>query len=102
MTGQAASLPTGIQATAAIVPGHYASEEQVSCALARLGKQAAAALIQGKLPTTKGIRSGESRRDLRDGMDRRAVPAAEANGRCRFSQGTFADYAPACRRSLVS
>ena len=59
MTGQAASLPTGIQATAAIVPGHYASEEQVARALARLGKPAAAALIQGKLPTTKGIRSGD-------------------------------------------
>ena len=59
MTGQAASLPTGIQATAATVPGHYASEEQVARALARLGKPAAAALIQGKLPTTKGIRSGD-------------------------------------------
>ena len=52
MIGQAASLPTGVQATAAIVPGHYASEEQVARALARLGKPAAAALIQGKLPTT--------------------------------------------------
>ena len=30
MTGQAASLPTGVQATAAIVPGHYAPEEQVA------------------------------------------------------------------------
>jgi Cap4 SAVED domain len=59
MTGQAATLPTGIQATAATVPGHYASEEQVARALARLGKPAAAALIQGKLPTTKGIRSGD-------------------------------------------
>jgi hypothetical protein len=59
MTGQAASLPTGIQVTAAIVPGHYASEEQVARALARLGKPAAAALIQGKLPTTKAIRSGD-------------------------------------------
>jgi hypothetical protein len=59
MTGQATGLPTGIQATAAIVPGHYASEEQVARALARLGKPAAAALIQGKLPTTKGIRSGD-------------------------------------------
>ncbi|WP_291997141.1 Hachiman antiphage defense system protein HamA [Candidatus Accumulibacter sp. ACC012] len=59
MTGQAASLLTGIQATAAIVPGHYASEEQVARALARLGKPAAAALIQGKLPTTKAIRSGD-------------------------------------------
>lgn len=59
MTGQAAQLPTGIQATAAIVPAHYASEEQVARALARLGKPAAAALIQGKLPTTKAIRSGD-------------------------------------------
>ncbi|MFU0505325.1 Hachiman antiphage defense system protein HamA [Pseudaminobacter sp. NGMCC 1.201702] len=59
MTGQAASFATGIQATAAIVPGHYASEEQVARALARLGKPASAALIDGKLPTTKAIRSGD-------------------------------------------
>lgn len=59
MTGQAATLPAGIQATAAIVPGHYASEEQVAHAFARLGKPAAAALIQNKLPTTKAIRSGD-------------------------------------------
>lgn len=59
MTGQASSLPTGIQATAGIVPGHYASEEQVARAFARLGKPAAAALIQSKLPTTKAIRSGD-------------------------------------------
>lgn len=59
MTGQAASLTTGIQATAAIVPSHYASEEQVARALLRLGKPAAAALIESKLPTTKQIRSGD-------------------------------------------
>jgi hypothetical protein len=59
MTGQAAMLNTGVHATAAIVPGHYASEEHVARALARLGKPAAAALIQGKLPTTKQIRSGD-------------------------------------------
>lgn len=59
ITGQVANLPTGIQVTAAIVPGHYASEEQVARALARLGKPAAAALIEGKLPTTKAIRSGD-------------------------------------------
>ena len=59
MTGQAANIATGIQATAAIVPAHYASEEQVARALARLGKPAAAALIEGKLPTTKQIRSGD-------------------------------------------
>lgn len=59
MTGQAASLAVGIKATAAIVPGHYASEEHVARALARLGKPAAAALIKGKLPTTKAMRSGD-------------------------------------------
>ncbi|MHC1481529.1 Hachiman antiphage defense system protein HamA [Frateuria aurantia] len=59
MTGQPERLPAGIQATAAIVPVHYASEEQVARALARLGKPAAAALIQGRLPTTKAIRSGD-------------------------------------------
>ncbi len=59
MTGKAASIATGIQATAAIVPAHYASEEQVARALVRLGKPAAAALIEGKLPTTKAIRSGD-------------------------------------------
>lgn len=59
MTSQAAHLSVGIQASAAIVPAHYASEEQVARALARLGKPEAAALIEGKLPTTKQIRSGD-------------------------------------------
>lgn len=59
MTGQAANLGVGIRATAAIVPSHYASEEQVARALVRLGKPAAAALIESKLPTTKQIRSGD-------------------------------------------
>ena len=72
MTGQAANLATGIQATAAIVPAHYASEEQVARALARLGKPAAAALIEGKLPTTKANPLGRPRRNLCDRMDRRA------------------------------
>lgn len=59
MTCQDARLPTAIEATAAIVPVHYASEEQIARAFARLGKPAAAALIQGKLPTAKAIRSGD-------------------------------------------
>lgn len=59
MTGQAARLSVGIQATAALVPAHYASEEQMARALARLGKPATAALIESKLPTTKQIRSGD-------------------------------------------
>jgi hypothetical protein len=59
ITGQAAHLAAGIQATAAIVPAHYASEEQLARAFVRLGKPAAAALIESKLPTTKQIRSGD-------------------------------------------
>ena len=59
LTGEIDKLEMGIGETAAVVPGHYAAEEQVSRALTRLGKPAAAALIQSKLPTTKGIRSGD-------------------------------------------
>jgi len=59
MTGDIANLPAGIQATALAVPNHYAAEEQVARALFRLGKPAAAQLIQNKLPTTKAIRSGD-------------------------------------------
>lgn len=59
MTVQAEKLQTAIQATAARVPTHYSSEEQVARALQRLGKPETAALIQGKLPTTKTIRSGD-------------------------------------------
>lgn len=59
MTGQPADFGTGIQATATVVPGHYASEEHIARALRRLRKPAAAALIEEKLPTTKAIRSGD-------------------------------------------
>lgn len=59
LTGEPANLATGIKATAKVIPAHYAAEEQISRALARLGKQAAATLIQDKLPTTKAIRSGD-------------------------------------------
>ena len=59
LTGRLANLATGTEATAKVVPAHYAAEEQISQALARLGKSAAAALIEGKLPTTKKIRSGD-------------------------------------------
>lgn len=59
ITAQTTHLGVGVQATAAIVPGHYASEEHLARALRRLGKPAAAALIEEKLPTTKAIRSGD-------------------------------------------
>lgn len=59
MTGNIANLPASIQAAASAVPGHYAAEEQVARAFFRLGKPAAAQLIQNKLPTTKAIRSGD-------------------------------------------
>jgi len=59
MTGEVGCLDNGIEATAAIVPGHYASEEHIARCLHRLGTQASADLIHEKLPTTKGIRSGD-------------------------------------------
>ena len=59
LTGSAAQLALGINATAAIVPGHYASEEHFARVLRLLDKPAAAAMIEQKLPTTKAIRSGD-------------------------------------------
>ena len=59
MTGQEERLSLGIQSTAAIVPGHYASEERVANALRRLGKPAAATIIEEKLPRTNRSRSGD-------------------------------------------
>ncbi|RYD94263.1 MAG: DUF1837 domain-containing protein, partial [Sphingomonadales bacterium] len=59
VTSSAAHLAFGIDATAAIVPGHYASEEHFARVLRLLGKPAAAAMIEQKLPTTKAIRSGD-------------------------------------------
>lgn len=59
ITAQPERVEVGVGATAAIVPGHYASEEHIARALRRLGKREAAALIDEKLPTTKNIRSGD-------------------------------------------
>lgn len=59
MTGRAADAAAGIQATAAALRGHYAAEEKIAGALARLGKPAAAKLITDLLPQTPQIRSGD-------------------------------------------
>lgn len=59
LTGQQDRIDAGVGSTASIVSGHYASEEHVARALRRLGKPAAADLIEEKLPTTKNIRSGD-------------------------------------------
>ncbi len=59
LTASPGNLETGIDQTAAVVAGHYAAEEKVAHVLARLGKLAAAKLIESKLPTTKAIRSGD-------------------------------------------
>lgn len=59
VTANAAHLAFGINATAAVLPGHYASEEHFARVLRLLGKPAAAAMIEQKLPTTKAIRSGD-------------------------------------------
>lgn len=59
MTTRPADVPAGIQATAAAVPSHYAAEERVARALARLGKVEAAKMVSELLPQTPQIRSGD-------------------------------------------
>lgn len=59
MSGDPARLNAGVAATAAIVPTHYAAEERMAGILRRLGKPAAAQFVEGKLPTSKSIRSGD-------------------------------------------
>ena len=59
VTARPADTNFGRDAVAAIVPGHYAAEEQVARILRRLGRPKSAAFIEGKLPTTKAIRSGD-------------------------------------------
>lgn len=59
VSARPADLSHGRAAVAAVVPGHYAAEEQIARILRRLGRPNAAAFIEGKLPTTKSIRSGD-------------------------------------------
>ncbi|MBB3475399.1 Hachiman antiphage defense system protein HamA [Sphingomonas sp. BK345] len=59
VTARAADTDFGRDAVAALVPGHYAAEEQVARILRRLGRPKSATFIEGKLPTTKSIRSGD-------------------------------------------
>lgn len=59
MTGRPADATVGIRATAAVVQVHYAAEERIARALARLGKTEAAKLITDLLPQTPQIRSGD-------------------------------------------
>lgn len=59
MTGRPADSATGIQVTATAVPAHYAAEERIAAALAKLGKAAAAKMITDLLPQTPQIRSGD-------------------------------------------
>lgn len=59
MTGRPADAATGIQVTATAVPAHYAAEERIAAALARLGKAAAAQMVTDLLPQTPQIRSGD-------------------------------------------
>lgn len=59
ISARAADMANGCIAVAAIVPDHYAAEEQVARILRRLGRPKAAAFIENKLPTTKSIRSGD-------------------------------------------
>ena len=59
LTCDPALLNTGVAAMAAVVPTHYAAAERVVGILRRLGKLEAAKYLEGKLPTSKRLRSGE-------------------------------------------
>lgn len=59
MTGRPADTAVGVQVTASAVPGHYAAEERIARALARLRKPEAAKVITDLLPQTPQIRSGD-------------------------------------------
>lgn len=59
MTGRQGDIATGIQVTARAIPAHYAAEERIASALARLGKTAAAHMLSDLLPQTAQIRSGD-------------------------------------------
>ena len=59
LTGIPEKLQHGRDAVAAAIPEHYAAVEQVARVLTRLGKHAAAQLIEDKLPETKSVRSGD-------------------------------------------
>lgn len=57
--GDPVRLDVGVAATAAVVPNHYTAEDRVAGILRRLGKAEAATFLEGKLPTSKSIRSGD-------------------------------------------
>ena len=59
LSGDPVRLNAGVTATAAVVPTHYAAAERVAGILRRLGKPEAAKFVEGKLPTSKAIRSGD-------------------------------------------
>ncbi|MGO9172203.1 MAG: Hachiman antiphage defense system protein HamA [Rhodomicrobium sp.] len=59
LSGDPANIDTGVEATAEVVPRHYAAEERIASILQRLGKPAAAEFVIGKLPEDKPIRSGD-------------------------------------------
>ncbi|OCP23615.1 MULTISPECIES: Hachiman antiphage defense system protein HamA [unclassified Ensifer] len=59
MTGRGADAATAVQVTAKALPAHYAAEERIARALARMGKTKAAKLITDLLPQTAQIRSGD-------------------------------------------
>ncbi|KAK43701.1 hypothetical protein BG58_30735 [Caballeronia jiangsuensis] len=59
MRGRPADTATGVQLTATAIPSHYAAEERIARALARLGKIGAAKMVTGLLPQTPQIRSGD-------------------------------------------
>lgn len=49
MTGRPGDIATGIQMTARAIPAHYTTEERIAAALAKLGKTAAAQMLNDLL-----------------------------------------------------
>src|SRR3546814_16245329 len=59
MTGRPADSATGMQVTATAMSVHYAAEERIAGALAKLGKPDAAKMSTDLLPQTPQIRQGD-------------------------------------------
>jgi hypothetical protein len=76
MTGRPADSATGIQVTATAVPAHYAAEERIAGAPARLGKAAAAKMIKRR----RFDRATSARYTRRSGSKRKVAIARPSSG----------------------
>lgn len=59
MVASPSTIEVGVDWAAGLIPGQYAAPDRIADILNDLGKPAAAKYLQGKLPTSKQIRSGD-------------------------------------------